>query len=86
MLKLAADASAIATLRAAIQRFPANRRLPEVFEARIGDWIASDVNPYPSGPNRTEEMDAATADIVVDFLARRRISTLDITGGVFTIR
>jgi radical SAM/Cys-rich protein len=34
-----------------------------------------------AGPNRTEEMDAATADIVIDFLARRRISTLDITGG-----
>jgi radical SAM/Cys-rich protein len=34
-----------------------------------------------AGPNRTEEMDSATADIVIDFLARRRISTLDITGG-----
>ena len=34
-----------------------------------------------AGPNRTEEMDAATADVVIDFLERRRISTLDITGG-----
>jgi radical SAM/Cys-rich protein len=34
-----------------------------------------------AGPNRTEEMDAATADVVIDFLARRRIATLDITGG-----
>jgi radical SAM/Cys-rich protein len=34
-----------------------------------------------AGPNRTEEMDGATADVVIDFLARRRISTLDITGG-----
>src|SRR5258706_13018617 len=34
-----------------------------------------------AGPNRTEEMDSATADLVIDFLARRRISTLDITGG-----
>src|SRR2546421_12932327 len=34
-----------------------------------------------AGPNRTEEMDAATADLVIAFLERRRISTLDITGG-----
>src|SRR5947199_2493655 len=34
-----------------------------------------------AGPNRTEEMDAATADIVIEFLERRRIATLDITGG-----
>jgi radical SAM/Cys-rich protein len=34
-----------------------------------------------AGPNRTEEMDAATADMVLDFLERRRVSTLDITGG-----
>ncbi len=33
------------------------------------------------GPNRTEEMDAATADLVLEFLERRRIATLDITGG-----
>ncbi len=34
-----------------------------------------------AGPNRTEEMDGATIDLVIDFLERRRISTLDITGG-----
>src|SRR3954467_9127517 len=34
-----------------------------------------------AGPNRTEEMGAATADLVIDFLARRRVATLDITGG-----
>ena len=34
-----------------------------------------------AGPSRTEEMDGATVDVVLDFLARRRISTLDITGG-----
>jgi radical SAM/Cys-rich protein len=34
-----------------------------------------------AGPNRTEEMDATTADLVIAFLERRRISTLDITGG-----
>ena len=34
-----------------------------------------------AGPNRTEEMTAEVADVVLDFLARRRIATLDITGG-----
>src|SRR5213592_131940 len=34
-----------------------------------------------AGPNRTEEMNAATADMVIEFLERRRIATLDITGG-----
>src|SRR5262245_10598104 len=34
-----------------------------------------------AGPNRTEEMDCATADVVLAFLERRRIATLDITGG-----
>jgi len=34
-----------------------------------------------AGPTRTEEMSAQVADVVLDFLARRRIGTLDITGG-----
>src|SRR5262245_12074764 len=34
-----------------------------------------------AGPNRTEEMDGATIDTVLKFLERRRIGTLDITGG-----
>src|SRR5215469_12901840 len=34
-----------------------------------------------AGPNRTEEMTAEVADLVLDFLQRRRIGTLDITGG-----
>ena len=34
-----------------------------------------------AGPNRTEEMGAATADVVLTFLEKRRIATLDITGG-----
>jgi radical SAM/Cys-rich protein len=34
-----------------------------------------------AGPNRTEEMSAAVADSVLAFLAKRRVSTLDITGG-----
>src|SRR5665213_4326333 len=34
-----------------------------------------------AGPNRTEEMSTEVADVVLDFIARRRIATLDITGG-----
>ena len=34
-----------------------------------------------AGPNRTEEMDGATIKAVLDFLRRRRPTTLDITGG-----
>jgi radical SAM/Cys-rich protein len=34
-----------------------------------------------AGPNRTEEMSGEVADLVLEFLERRRISTLDITGG-----
>ena len=34
-----------------------------------------------AGPHRTEEMSGATIDVVLAFLARRRIATLDITGG-----
>jgi len=34
-----------------------------------------------AGPTRTEEMTAEVADLVLDFVERRRIGTLDITGG-----
>src|SRR5437763_13597332 len=34
-----------------------------------------------AGPSRTEEMDAPIADVVLAFLEKRRIATLDITGG-----
>src|SRR4051794_10640584 len=34
-----------------------------------------------AGPNRTEEMSSDVADVVLDFLARRKVDTLDITGG-----
>ena len=34
-----------------------------------------------AGPNRTEEMSGETIDVVLAFLARQRIATLDITGG-----
>jgi radical SAM/Cys-rich protein len=34
-----------------------------------------------AGPNRTEEMDGETVDLVIDVLNKRKIETLDITGG-----
>ncbi len=34
-----------------------------------------------AGPSRTEEMTGEVADVVLAFLERRRVSTLDITGG-----
>jgi radical SAM/Cys-rich protein len=34
-----------------------------------------------AGPNRTEAMDPATVDLVLEVLARRAIATLDVTGG-----
>ena len=34
-----------------------------------------------AGPSRTEAMDAATVDLVLEVLERRQIPTLDITGG-----
>ena len=52
---LAPDHNATAKLGAAIQRFPANRRRSERFEWRVADWIAADVQPYPSGPDSTGE-------------------------------
>ncbi|MFI5457191.1 MAG: protein kinase [Isosphaerales bacterium] len=75
-LDLASDDSASAKLRAAIQRFPANRRLPEPFETRVAAWIANDVKPYPSGPNPTGESKGrldpdAHADAVIRALESR---------------
>jgi eukaryotic-like serine/threonine-protein kinase len=46
---LTPDDRASATLRAAIERFPAHQRLPDLFEDRVAYWIANDVNLYPSG-------------------------------------
>ncbi len=54
-LDLPPDDGASKKLRAAIHRFPANRRLPEQFEARLAVWIAEDVNPCPPGPASTNE-------------------------------
>ena len=59
-LELAPDDSASAKLRAAIQRFPADGRLPQLLQERVADWIASDVKPYPSGPNPPANRRAAS--------------------------
>src|ERR671913_1239811 len=34
-----------------------------------------------AGPNRTEAMDSATIDLVLEVLERRAVATLDVTGG-----
>ena len=64
--------------------FPAiSRRALQTLQINVGyrcnqSCVHCHVN---AGPGRTEEMDSATADVVLDFLERRRVSTLDITGG-----
>jgi radical SAM/Cys-rich protein len=65
-------------------RFPAIRRAKlETLQVNVGyrcnqSCFHCHVN---AGPNRTEEMPGAVADLVLDFVKRRRIKTLDITGG-----
>src|SRR4029079_5151842 len=64
--------------------FPAVRRgRLETLQVNVGyrcnqSGFHSHVN---AGPTRTEEMPADIADLVLEFLRRQRISTLDITGG-----
>ena len=64
--------------------FPAiRRRRLETLQVNLGyrcnqSCVHCHVN---AGPNRTEEMDGATVDLVLAFLERRRIANLDITGG-----
>ena len=50
---LAPDKSASAKIRAAMERFPADRRLPELLAKKLALWIARDIQPYPSDPNST---------------------------------
>src|SRR5436309_6653915 len=64
--------------------FPAIRRGPlQTLQVNVGYRCnQSCVHCHvTAGPNRREEMDAATADVVLEFLQKRRIATLDITGG-----
>src|SRR5438128_969602 len=64
--------------------FPAIRRgVLQTLQVNVGyrcnqSCVHCHVN---AGPHRIEEMDAATADLVIEFIERRRIATLDITGG-----
>jgi eukaryotic-like serine/threonine-protein kinase len=44
----APDHSTFATLRTAIQRFPRAEPIPELLAQSLADWIANDLNPYPS--------------------------------------
>jgi hypothetical protein len=48
-MDLAPDQSAFAKFRAAMERFPADRRLPELLADKLAVWIARDIQPYPSG-------------------------------------
>jgi radical SAM/Cys-rich protein len=65
-------------------RFPAIRRGKlETLQINVGyrcnqSCVHCHVN---AGPNRTEEMTGTIADLVLDFLRRQKIPTLDITGG-----
>src|SRR2546427_5017049 len=64
--------------------FPAVRRKRlEILQVNLGyrcnqSCVHCHVN---AGPSRTEEMDGETVDVVLAFLARRHIRTLDVTGG-----
>ena len=65
-------------------RFPAIRRGKlETLQINVGyrcnqSCVHCHVN---AGPNRTEEMTGTISDLVLDFLRRQKIPTLDITGG-----
>jgi radical SAM/Cys-rich protein len=64
--------------------FPAlRRRRVDTLQVNLGyrcnqSCVHCHVN---AGPNRTEEMDGETIDLVLAFVERRRITTLDVTGG-----
>jgi radical SAM/Cys-rich protein len=62
---------------------PIRRRRLETLQVNLGyrcnqSCLHCHVN---AGPNRTEQMDAATADTVLDFLRASEVRRLDITGG-----
>ena len=62
---------------------PLRRRRLETLQVNLGylcnqSCVHCHVN---AGPQRTEMMDAATADLVLRVLERQRIETLDLTGG-----
>ena len=49
----APDESASAKIRAAMEKFPADRRLPELLAEKLAVWIAREIQPYPSDPTST---------------------------------
>src|SRR3954462_5469555 len=64
--------------------FPAIRRGPlDTLQVNVGYRCNQSCVHCHVGasPHRTEEMSREVADVVLDFLARGRVSTLDITGG-----
>jgi hypothetical protein len=48
-LDLGTDDSSHMKLGAAIQRFPPNRWMSKLSQARVAQWIAAEVQPYPAG-------------------------------------
>jgi hypothetical protein len=75
-LGLATDDGPSTKLRTAIRKLPANSRLPAWLEREVASAIASDCNPYPSGPNSTGESTGrldpyAHADAVIRALESR---------------
>jgi tetratricopeptide (TPR) repeat protein len=50
---LAPDRCTSEKIRAAMDRFPADGRLPKRLERRLAVWIARDIQPYPSGLKST---------------------------------
>jgi hypothetical protein len=79
--ELATDDRTIARLHAAIARFPANRRLPEPCLWRVGDWIANDINPYPSALDPAgEPMSGLDPDAQADRVIRALESRCEALG------
>jgi radical SAM/Cys-rich protein len=62
---------------------PLRRRSIDTLQVNLGyrcnqSCVHCHVN---AGPNRTEQMDGATVDLVLEVMRARRIATLDLTGG-----
>ncbi|MFN9804801.1 MAG: arsenosugar biosynthesis radical SAM (seleno)protein ArsS [Betaproteobacteria bacterium] len=62
---------------------PLRRRRIETLQVNLGYTCNQSCTHchVNAGPNRTEQMDRATVDLVLAALAARRIGTLDLTGG-----
>jgi hypothetical protein len=66
-LELRVDDAAVASLRAALGGFPADRRLPKLLEERLAGWIVDDVRPVALGPDEPDpESRAATVVHALD--------------------